>query len=450
MNKINNFLEAQKLDLIQNCKEVLQNNWRNGFTVPSSNLYPFQWLWDSGFNAMGWSHFNMAHARKEIQTLLDSQWSNGLIAHIVFHDDSAEKLYFPGAEFHGAFHNPHAPAHVKTTGMTQPPVLGFVLEYLYEQETEKEENKDFYIESIKAIVKFHEYLYRERDPHNEGLVYIRHNWESGTDNSATWDEIWKHYTPPVYEVERKDTKHVNHAQRPTKQDYNYYLHLIDLSKQCGYDEQKMFQVLPFLVQCPLFNSVLAASNASLARLSQKLEMSGISEKCKIWNSKTEKGLNEKLWDESLGLYGYYDLRNHTFISIPTAMGFAPLFASMVSKERAERMAKVIQSDDFLGDDLSGFLCPSLAHSHQGFEHNRYWRGPVWMQMNWLIYNGFLNYGFTDVAEKILKDSIEIVLKEGLYEYFSPISTLNEPTGYGGNDFSWTAAVMLDFLNKHIS
>src|SRR3712207_6991915 len=44
-------------------------------------------------------------------------------------------------------------------------------------------------EAFPRLAAWHEYLYRERDPEEEGLVYIRHPWESGMDNSPMWDEI---------------------------------------------------------------------------------------------------------------------------------------------------------------------------------------------------------------------------------------------------------------------
>ena len=47
-------------------------------------LYPFQWNWDSGFTALGLWHFNKWRAWLEIISLLDAQWENGMIPHIVF------------------------------------------------------------------------------------------------------------------------------------------------------------------------------------------------------------------------------------------------------------------------------------------------------------------------------------------------------------------------------
>ncbi len=50
--------------------QILNDNWRDGYSVPSKNLYPYQWLWDSGFIAIGFAHYDMDKAEKEIETLI--------------------------------------------------------------------------------------------------------------------------------------------------------------------------------------------------------------------------------------------------------------------------------------------------------------------------------------------------------------------------------------------
>ena len=428
-------------------KEVLKKNWRNGFTVPSSNLYPFQWFWDSGFIALGWSYVDIEKARQEIETLMNAQWSNGFIPHIIFHDDSAEKAYFPGADFQKAHINEFSPRSVKTSGITQPPVLGFILEEIYHKEEDKNKHKDFYISMTEKIFYFHQYLYENRNIDNEGLVYIRHNWESGTDNSAAWDSIWSGYTPPSYEVERKDTTHVNQAQRPTKKDYDYYLNLIDISRECVYDEKKMFEKLPFIVLDPLFNALLIASNESLINLAKEFGLSEILDKVTTWNQKTVQSLN-KLYDEKLGLYGYFDVKNNRFISIPTAPGLCPIFTSnALPKHRIDELIKTLSSENFAGNNTNDFfLCPSLAYNHPAFEARRYWRGPVWININWLLYRGCKKHGYDEIADRIKRDSITLISKNGFYEYFSPIGS-SEQSGFGGQDFSWSAALFLDLIAK---
>ncbi|MEL7171006.1 MAG: glycoside hydrolase, partial [Bacteroidota bacterium] len=82
-----------------------------------------------------------------------------------------------------------------------------------------------------------------------------------------------------------------------------------------------------------------------------------------------------------------------------------------------------------------------------FDSKRYWRGPIWPQMNWLVHAGLKRYGFHDTAQLVRDDLIHLVSTLGFYEYFEPqksvAATLS--TGYGGGDFSWTVACTLDLL-----
>jgi len=96
-------------DLEKACVSTLYKNWRSKCTIPTAGLYPFQWLWDSAFSAVGWAYIDLSRARQEFQTILDCQWENGFLAHIVYHDDDAGKSYFPGSAFQGAGANPYAP-----------------------------------------------------------------------------------------------------------------------------------------------------------------------------------------------------------------------------------------------------------------------------------------------------------------------------------------------------
>ena len=71
--------------LIEKAQKILLNNHqKGGFTIPTENLYPFQWMWDSGFIALGFAHFDIEKAKSEINNILNAQWDNGFIPHIVF------------------------------------------------------------------------------------------------------------------------------------------------------------------------------------------------------------------------------------------------------------------------------------------------------------------------------------------------------------------------------
>ena len=65
---------------INKAKKTLLGNRRRGYTLPTNNkLYPAQWNWDSGFIALGYSYFNLNFALREINTLLDGQWRDGMV-----------------------------------------------------------------------------------------------------------------------------------------------------------------------------------------------------------------------------------------------------------------------------------------------------------------------------------------------------------------------------------
>lgn len=87
----------------------------------------------------------------------------------------------------------------------------------------------------------------------------------------------------------------------------------------------------------------------------------------------------------------------------------------------------------------------VASTHpeaESFDPVNYWRGPVWINVNWMIAEGFDRYAL-DPADTIRKATLELVQEGGFYEYFNPVS--GEPCGTGR--FSWTAALTIDLLER---
>lgn len=432
-------------DLQQNAIAVLNKNWKDKFSIPCDKLYPFQWFWDSGLIAIGFAHFDMPKAEKEIETLLDAQWSNGFIPHIIFHTDT--DTYFPGPDFHRSDLHPDSSTKFKSTGMTQPPVTGFVLQDLYRISKDKKATLGFIESLIDKVYKNHEYFYTQRDPQNEGLVYIYHNWESGTDNSPIWDDIWDTMNPPDYTFERRDTTHVDASERPSKREYDHYLHIIEIAKQNNYNDEKIAELSPFLVQDPLFNTVLLKSNQSLIDLYGMIGNNEDKiEQLKKWQEKGTAAVNSKLYDPELGVYVHYDLRNEKPLRHISSSSFTPLFANLPSETQAKKMVDVMM-EKFGNPDQ--YLCASFDPTSDRFNPKKYWRGPVWINLNWFLYYGLQQNGFKDIAKRMKQDTLEIIKKNGFYEYFDPRKEehKNGKAGYGGYNFSWSAALFIDLLNE---
>ena len=72
-------------------------------------------------------------------------------------------------------------------------------------------------------------------------VYIRHPWESGLDNAPTWDLPLRSITidkSSLPRYERRDLKKgIPRSQRPSDEDYDRYVYLVDLFRRLKYDEK---------------------------------------------------------------------------------------------------------------------------------------------------------------------------------------------------------------------
>jgi len=208
-----------EVNLIEKAKEILNKNWRNNHTIPSPKLYPHQWSWDSGFIAIGYSHYHQKRAQQEIFSIFEGQWKNGMLLHIVFRSKDS---YFPGPEHWETNLSQFAP-EIETSGITQPPVHAIAALDVYKNADDKDDAKDFLKDMFPRFLSFNCYLFKFRDPEKTGLITIFHPWESGFDNSVRWDEALARITPvglPKYE--RIDVKKVNSEERPSNDDYDRY------------------------------------------------------------------------------------------------------------------------------------------------------------------------------------------------------------------------------------
>jgi glycogen debranching enzyme len=101
-------------------------------------------------------------------------------------------------------------------------------------------------------------------------------------------------------------------------------------------------------------------------------------------------------------------------------------------EHLERLAGTVQ-----------YLVPSLDPARREFDSLRYWRGPVWAVVNYMIGIGLSEIGYTRWGERVRSDTRHLIGASGMYEYFCPLTG----RGVGGDDFSWTAAIWLRWLDK---
>ncbi len=433
------------LELTKEAFRILDLNRRDGFTIPAAKLYPFQWNWDSGFVSIGLAHRDMDQAIEEIQTLFKGQWENGMLPHIIFHSEN-ESTYFPNFDFWNANVNAGAPNKPKTSGITQPAVHGFILEELLRIQPNNEKLHDFIKQLFPKLLNYHRFLYDYRDPTREGLMYIYHPWASGRDNSPIWDSSMDRIVikeGDIPEYKRRDTSIADASERPTEAQYDRYVYLLKLGQKYNYDGHEIAEESPLLIQDCMMNALLIKSNQSLINIGQQfgLDTGEIEE----WQSQSMKSYHDKFWNEELGVYTSYDMRTQEQIKHKEIGGMIAMFADIPSSNTAQRIADDLKSLH----DRSFYLCPSFDVDSPLFDSKRYWRGPIWPHMNWMMSRGMKAYGYDELSNIIKSDTIEIVDKYGFCEYYEPQKSVakNLTKGYGGELFSWTASSIIDLIKS---
>src|SRR5919112_1752428 len=427
--------------------ETLRRNDMGGWTRPAPELYPHQWSWDTGFIAVGLAHLDTDRAARELLTLFAYQWKNGKVPHIVFNPEAPPESYFPGAEhWISAGEFPDAPtAPPYTSALCQPPTHAIGALRVWEVAGGNNPARDFLSEIYPRLLAWHRYLATARDPEGSGLVTIYHPWESGTDNSPRWDSALEAVEvgdlPPYT---RYDLQHVaDPSHRPSDEEYDRYLWLLETLKQARYDEAAIYESHPFLVKDVLFSAILIAANEALLEIAAAVEAPD-EERTLIggWVERGRESLEER-WDPDLKLCLDYDLRAQRSARVRTVAGFAPLIAGGLGPERLRDLLDTLDSPTFAGNSRLAFaLPPSTSPEEPGFHPRSYWRGPVWPVINWLLWWSLLRAGEQERAQKMRRDALAQVADEGGFaEYFEPFS--GEPLG--SPDQSWTAAVALDFL-----
>jgi hypothetical protein len=440
---------TQTQTLEEKARQVLLKNDRGQWTVPAEGLYPHQWLWDSCFTAIGLRHIDPERAATELRSLLRGQWQNGMIPHMIF---SPTNSLFDDGKLWRSSDNPLSPRNVATSGITQPPLIAEATRRVYEKLFVDQRTK-FLKEMVPAIIRHHEWLYRERDPHANGLVFLFHPWETGLDNSPAWAAALKRVHTPLWvrifdylhldillSQLRRDIRRIPADQRMKTSEALRLWHTMRDLRRRKYDTLDILAHghRHFIVSSVSFNSMLIRNNTILTELASEadIQLPGwLRERFEL-----AKNALHNLCNPVTGVCYHHDYDHESFEEEPSISVLLPLYSGAIPAHQAEQLVGLLTNPSLFWTD---YPVPSTPLSSEFFSEKRYWQGPTWLNTNWLLIDGLSRYGFTKEAERVRQASLSLVEQSGMYEYFSPING----SGYGSADFSWTAACTLDLLHR---
>lgn len=427
--------------------EVLEANRREGYTIPSATLYPFQWNWDSAFVALGLASVDPAAAARELTTLLSATWPDGLLPQIVFWEDA--EGYFPGPEEWdvdverapvGEGGPVPAGERVRTSAITQPPMVVPAARRVYEAT----EDESFREAVLPPLARHLDWWLDARGA--DDLVAVRHPWETGMDDSPAWTDPLAAFDPGDVSYDRADRKNPDLAdQRPDDWDYDRYVALVRQGRDLDWDETRLREASPFRVEDALTNALFVRACEDLAALAGNSggadgdpDASAVDpDRWRAQADASRGAMRDRLWDGDLGTFVSRDRVGERPLRANSVAGLVATYAGVPTDAQFARLRENVEGN-FLAYE---YALPSYVG--EGMNPDRYWRGPVWMNTNWLVAEGLRRYGATDLADRVVADGVELVEREGFREYFNPESG----EGRGSDRFSWSAALYLDWRDR---
>ncbi len=158
-------------------------------------------------------------------------------------------------------------------------------------------------------------------------------------------------------------------------------------------------------------------------------------------------IGEFFWDEETGFFHDYDTVSHKLTPALTLAGVFPLFFKLATPDQAQRVHDRLKADFLQAGGWVATLEPS----------GQQWDWPNgWAPLQWIVYKGLMNYGFTETAREgrnrwlALNDKVFKATGKMTEKYNVVDAALTTGGGkYPNQDgFGWTNGVYLMLFNSN--
>jgi putative isomerase len=262
--------------------------------------------------------------------------------------------------------------------VTKPPVMAWAALKIHEIDHDLEFLREIY----PALKRWNRWWFEQRSGEIEGLAHYRHPYSSGLDDNPMWD----HGFPVV---------------------------AVDL------------------------NTYLVIQMDSLAAIAEQL---GLDDEARAWrvgaDELTARMLNV-LYDSAEGFF--WPQHAGKPITVRTPFNLYPLWTGrMPAGVEAHLVGNLIAPDLF----WAPYPLRTVARSEPDYAPTTMWRGPVWININYIFIEALARVGRENLAGELRRRTIELVARNrGIYEYYSPQDGV--PPGKAAPMFGWSAALFID-------
>ena len=206
--------------------------------------------------------------------------------------------------------------------------------------------------------------------------------------------------------------------------------------ETGWDDSPRFDNGP-TVACDI-NSYLLMQMRACAEFSRMLGDDDEAARQEDESDRYAQLMVDVLWDRDTGLFWDLNVESGVRVNIKTPACFLPLLAGMPLPEQA--VNEVIEKELLNPAVFFGKVpFPSVAYNEKCYQADKWWRGPTWMPVAFLMTQLLEKTGFKEEAVKARTALYQTIINDGnLRELYD--SQTGE--GLGAYEQGWTAAICL--------
>ncbi len=266
--------------------------------------------------------------------------------------------------------------------VTKPPVAGWALWRVYETTGDR----DFLDEAYEPLARWQRWWLDHCDTDGDGVCQYDHPFSSGLDDSPLWD-------------------------------------------------------LGVPVESPDLNTYLCLQAEALGRIADVL---GHPEEAAAWYAQADhlyQAMFRHLYDPGSKAFWAQRMveKGHRCVPTRTVVSLLPMLTGRLP-------LPVLMSllDQLLDPELfwTPYPVPTVARSDPAHDPERMWRGPVWVNINYLLVDGLLRCGQRGPARELCDRTLEMVAQNtDIREYYHPQTGTPPPQAAPG--FGWSAALFID-------
>jgi len=264
--------------------------------------------------------------------------------------------------------------------VTKPPLAAWVTWKLYETSGDRE----FLDEVYEPLVRCNRWWFEQNDLDGNGLCEYRHPYSSGLDNSPLWDEG-----------------------------------------------------LP--VESPDLGTYLCLQQEALARIAATI---GEREDAQIWSDRAEalaRRLLDQLWDPEAGLFWAVRRPGGERVHVRTPFNLFPLITGRMPPDIASRLVQHLTD---VKEFWSPYPVPTVALDDPKYDPVLMWRGPTWVNINYLLVEGLQRAGYADLACTLRRRTLDMMLgARDIFEYYHPET--GKPPPQAATTFGWSSALFIE-------